>query len=74
MREIVKTNNEVLLSFLQTLLDESGILNIVLDRNMSALEGSVGMLPRRLLVEHDRYDQACRLLREADLGQWIVKP
>lgn len=74
MREIVKTNDEVLLSFMQALLDEAGIGNVVLDRNMSALEGSVGMLPRRLLVEDGRYEQACRLLREADLGQWIAVP
>lgn len=74
MREIVKTNDEVLLSFMQALLDEAGIGNVVLDRNMSALEGSVGMLPRRLLVETERYDQACRLLREASLGKWIAVP
>lgn len=74
MREIVRTNDEVLLGFLQCLLEEAGIGCVVLDRNMSALEGSVGMLPRRLLVEDDRYDQACRLLHEANLGQWIVRP
>ena len=74
MREIVRTNDEVLLGFLQCLLEEAGIASVVLDRNMSALEGSVGMLPRRLLVEEDRYAQACRILNDADLGQWIVRP
>jgi hypothetical protein len=74
VREIVRTNDEVLLGFLQCLLEEAGIASIVLDRNMSALEGSVGMLPRRLLVEDDSYAQACRVMRDADLGQWIVRP
>ena len=74
MREIVRTNDEVLLGFLQSLLDSDGIATVVLDRNMSVLEGSVGMLPRRLLVEDDSFSQACRLLEVAGLGQRIVRP
>jgi hypothetical protein len=74
VRELVRTNDEVLLGFLQALLADAGIDSVVLDRNMSAMEGSIGMLPRRLLVETDRWEAACRLLREADLGQWIVMP
>lgn len=74
MREIVRTNDEILLGFLQCLLEDASIATVVLDRNMSALEGSVGILPRRLLVNEDSYAQACRLLEDADLGQWIVKP
>ena len=31
-------------------------------------------LPRRLLVVEGSYSQACRLLQDADLGQWIVQP
>lgn len=73
MREIVRTNDEVLLGFIQALLADASIESVVLDRNMSALEGSVGILPRRLLVEDDLYDQACRVLRDADLGQWIFQ-
>ncbi len=73
MREIVRTNDEVLLSFLTTLFGEAGIAVLVADRNMSLLEGSVGMLPRRVLVKDDDFDRACRLMQDADLGQWIVQ-
>ncbi len=74
MREIVRTNDEVLLGFLQCLLDDAGIATVVLDRNMSALEGSIGILPRRLLVEDAQLERARRVLEEADLSQWIFKP
>jgi hypothetical protein len=74
VREIVRTNDEVLLGFLQCLLDDAGIATVVLDRNMSALEGSIGILPRRLLVEDAQLERARRVLEEADLSQWIFKP
>jgi len=74
VKEIVRTNDEVLLGFLECLLRDAGIESVVLDRNMSALEGSVGVLPRRLLVTEDDFDRACGLLKDAGLGQWIVKP
>jgi hypothetical protein len=35
---------------------------------MSILEGSLGMLPRRLLVEEERADQARRILTDAGLA------
>ena len=55
------------------LLGDAGITAHVMDRNMSALEGSVGMLPRRLLVVDEDLDAALRIVREAGLGQWIVQ-
>jgi hypothetical protein len=50
MREIVRTNDAVLVSAVVALLDSAGIHNLVLDQNMSVLEGSLGVLPRRILV------------------------
>jgi hypothetical protein len=41
---------------------------MVADTNMSVLEGSIGILPRRVLVESARLAQARNLLTEADLG------
>ena len=67
MRELVRTNDAVLLSFIEALLKERDIAHMVLDTNMSVLEGSLGILPRRILVDEDRYDQAMRLMREAGL-------
>ena len=68
MREIVRTNDIVLVSAVQALLDGAGIRHVVLDGNMSVLEGSIGILPRRILVEERSVEDARTLLREAGLG------
>jgi Putative prokaryotic signal transducing protein len=68
LREIVRTNDIVLVSAVQALLDGAGIRHVVLDGNMSVLEGSIGILPRRILVEDRSVEDARTLLREAGLG------
>jgi uncharacterized protein (DUF1330 family) len=68
LREIVRTNDIVLVSAVQALLDGAGIRYVVLDGNMSVLEGSIGILPRRILVEERSVQDARTLLREAGLG------
>jgi hypothetical protein len=71
MREIIRSNDAVLLSFAQVLLRDAGVETVVADQNMSILEGSIGIFPRRLLVASDDWLRAERLLAEADLGDWI---
>jgi hypothetical protein len=68
MRELVRTNDIVLISAIEALLRGANIAYMVLDQNMSVLEGSLGMLPRRVLVDEDRVDRARKLLQEAGLG------
>ncbi len=68
MREIIRTNDAVLISAVGALLDGAHIRHFVLDQNMSVLEGSLGMLPRRVLVAEDDVAAARRLLTEAGLG------
>ena len=68
MREIVRTNNAVLISAIQALLDGAGIRHMVLDQNMSVLEGSIGVLPRRILVADGDIAAARRLLTDAGLA------
>lgn len=68
MRELLRTNDIVLLSAVAALLDGAGIGHLVLDQHMSVMEGSIGLLPRRLLVPDDDLSQARRLLSEAGLG------
>ena len=53
MKELVRTNDPVLVSAIGALLDGAAIPHMVLDQNMSILEGSIGMLPRRIVVAEE---------------------
>jgi hypothetical protein len=64
----VRTNDTVLVSAVVALLDGANIPHVVLDQYMSVLEGSLGILPRRILVAEDDRDEARRLLEDAGLG------
>ena len=68
MKEIVRTNDMVLVSAVVALLDGAGIRSMVFDQNMSVLEGSIGVLPRRVLVADDDLEDARRVLEDAQLG------
>jgi hypothetical protein len=68
MREIVRTNDPVLVSAVGALLDGARIHHMVLDQNMSVLEGSLGVLPRRILVADEQELRARQLLEDAGLG------
>lgn len=68
MRELVRTNDMVLVSAIGALLDGAEIPHMVLDQNMSVIEGSLGVLPRRILVPDDLVSEAREVLREAGLG------
>ena len=68
VHELVRTNNAVLITAIEALLKGAEIPHMVLDQHMSVLEGSLGMLPRRILVEDDHAARARRLLTEAGLG------
>jgi hypothetical protein len=68
LREIVRTNDAVLVSAIEALLEGADIPHMVLDQNMSVLEGSLGILPRRVLVASQYEQEARQLLVEAGLG------
>jgi hypothetical protein len=68
MREIVRTNDAVLVSAVVALLEAANIHNLVFDQNMSVLEGSLGVLPRRILVPDAQESRARQLLADAGLG------
>jgi len=71
MKELLRTNDPVLLSYVSALLEEGDIAFMVADANMSVLEGSIGALPRRVLVESARLGQARNILTEVDLAHVI---
>ncbi len=68
LRELVRTNDAVLVSAIGALLDGAGIDYLVLDQNMSVLEGSIGILGRRMMVAEDDVRAARTLLTDAGLG------
>jgi len=67
-RELIRANDAVLVSAVQALLDAAHIPHLTFDQNMSVLEGSIGMLPRRILVDDEQAARARRLLTDAGLG------
>ena len=69
MRELVRTNDMVLVSAVVALLEGARIHHMVFDQNMSVLEGSLGILPRRVLVAEEDAAAARRLLEDAGLGK-----
>jgi putative signal transducing protein len=68
VRELVRTNDVVLVSAVGALLDGANIQHLVLDQNMSIVEGSLGMLPRRIMVHEDDNREARQLLTDAGLA------
>jgi hypothetical protein len=65
MRELVRTNDVVRLSWLQALLADAGIETVVFDVYTSVIEGSIGAIPRRLAVIEEDFDRALRVLEAA---------
>lgn len=68
MIELMRTNDAVLISFVEALLRDAGIVFFVADNNMSVLEGSLGILPRRIMVSDDSLDEARKLLADAGIA------
>jgi hypothetical protein len=65
MKELLRTNDPVRLSWLQALLGDSGIASLILDHHTSLVEGSIGAIPRRLVVAERDYRRAVALLAAA---------
>ncbi len=65
MRTVLLSNDPVRLSFLAALLRDAGIESVLLDGHVSAVEGSIGAIPRRLAVLAEDERQARRVLTEA---------
>jgi len=67
MKELLRTNDLTEIAFAKALLDGEGIAVFELDVHMSLLEGSVGILPRRLMVADRDHFMARALLRDNGL-------
>ena len=69
LRELVRTNDAVLISAIEALLKSAGIPHLLADQNISVLEGSIGAFQRRILVAEDEIAAARELLVEAGFGR-----
>ena len=68
MVEILRTNDLVLISVIEAILTAERIRYFVADQHMAAAEGSLGFLPRRILVDAEQEARARRLIAEAGLA------
>ena len=66
MRELLRTNDVVRLSWAQARLREAGIESLVLDHHTSLVEGSIGAIPRRLMVADGDYRRAQAVIAAAE--------
>lgn len=65
MKELLRTNDNVLLSYAAALLRDAGIVAVQLDTHTSVLEGSIGAIPRRLMVPDADHAAAQALIDQA---------
>jgi hypothetical protein len=68
MKELLRTNDIVRLSWAQALLRDAGIDSVVLDQHTSLVEGSIGAIPRRLMVAERDRGRARTLVAAAEQG------
>jgi len=66
MRELLRTNDVVRLSWAQAQLRDAGIDCLVLDHHTSLVEGNIGAIPRRLMVAEGDYHRARAVLDAAE--------
>ncbi len=71
MKELIRTNDAVVISFVESLLRDAGISCLVADQNMSVLDGSIGILPRRIMVLEEDMTPARRILADAGIANEI---
>ena len=74
MRELLRTNDVVLLSVVEATLNEAGIGCFVADRNVSVVEGSIGIFQRRVLVVDDEWTTARDALIAAGIDASDLTP
>ncbi len=66
MKELFRTNDIVRLSWAQARLRDAGIDSLILDQHTSLVEGSIGAIPRRLVVADRDHRRACAVIAAAE--------
>ena len=65
MKELLRSNDLVHLSWIKSVLDEVNIPIFVMDEQMSVLEGSANAIPRRVMVSEEDHAEAVKILEDA---------
>ena len=73
MKTVLKTNDPVLLNYAETLLKDAGVMTAVFDDSMSIMDGSMVIIPRRLMVSDDDLEHARKILRDG-VGGAALEP
>ncbi|MDA5092549.1 DUF2007 domain-containing protein [Aliiroseovarius sp. KMU-50] len=68
MKELLRTTDPTLIPYVTALLEGEDIALFVMDVHMSALEGSIGILPRRIMVRDQDLFRARAILRDLDIA------
>jgi hypothetical protein len=67
MKELLRTTDPTIIAFASALLQGEDIACFEMDVNMSVLEGSIGIFPRRLMVHPDDHEAALRVMRDNEI-------
>lgn len=67
MKELIRTTDPTVIAYATALLDGEGIKAFPMDVHMSVLEGSIGVLPRRLMVRDEDHTAARRIMRDNEI-------
>ena len=67
MKDLIRTNNPALISYVEALLKDLDIRYFIADQAISAAEGSIGMFPKRILVDPEHFAKARELMIDAGL-------
>lgn len=67
MKELLRSNDPTIIAFATAILRGEGINCFELDVHMSVLEGSIGIMPRRVMVIDDDHFRASAILRDHDV-------
>ena len=64
MKELIRSNDVVFLTYLESQLKQAEIEVFILDSHTSIMEGSLGFLPQRVMVDDDDHPKALGILNE----------
>ena len=73
MKELLRSNDVIHLSWIKSVFDEANIPIFVMDEQMSVLEGSANAIQPRAMVSEEDYAQAVNILEDARSEMGITK-